>query len=75
MDGCIPTVCTSTSLYSFKRHAFLSPEEVHSMHGFHGYNFQGLSKMQAFNLIGNGMVSTSVALVLLPILRHLGFTK
>ena len=75
VDGCIPTVCTSTSLYSFKRHAFLSPEEVHSMHGFHGYNFQGLSKMQAFNLIGNGMVSTSVALVLLPVLRHLGFTK
>ena len=74
-DGSIPTTTSSTSLYSFAMHRFIDPPELHRMHGFDGYNFCGLSKQEALSLVGNGMVPTSVAIVLVPVLKHLGFLE
>ena len=71
-NGQVPTVTTSTRLWSFKEHRELLPEEMMAFHGLPNYNFGGCHMTQARNIVGNSMASTTLATVLVPVLQVLG---
>ena len=72
VDGSVPTVCTSTALWSYKLHRMITPSELLALNGFPDYNLSTLSWFEATSLAGNGMCSAALACVLLPALAALG---
>ena len=72
VHGMIPTLATSSKLWSFECHREILPEELMSMQGLSDYNFAGLTLGQCKNLIGNSMASTTLAVVLIPCFAALG---
>lgn len=75
VEGFVPTIATSSKLWSYKLHRLATPSELMAFNGFSDYNFSGLSWTDATALAGNGMCSTALCVVLLPILTALGFFR
>ena len=72
--GMLPTLTTSSLLWSYKHHRFLLPEELFHAHGVSpsSYSLYGLTAGQARLLIGNSMSATTLSLVLVAVLAGLG---
>ena len=54
---------------------FLRPEELMACHGFKGYQMLGLTKQEQMCLIGRGMSATTLAVVMVPIAKALGYCR
>lgn len=71
--GELPCVTTSSRIYAYRPHRFLTPGELMACHGFTDYDFSGLTFGESCQLVGKGMAATSLVAVLTPVLKHLGF--
>lgn len=72
LTGTVPTLTTSSRLWSYKLHRELTPDECMRIHGFSQYDLRGLSTSEAKAIIGNMMAGTALAIILCPVLRSLG---
>lgn len=61
--GCLPTVTTSTLLYSFSKDSVVLPQELFMLHGFprHMAIPPGMTQSNFRSMVGNGMCAPSLA--------------
>lgn len=72
VNGLVPTLTTSSKIWSFQEHRLLLPEECMHTHGLTKYCFAGCAGHNARTIIGNSMTATSLNVFFLPVLKQLG---
>lgn len=59
----------------FSGQRFLTPEELMAAHGFSDYRMEGLSLNEKMGLVGRGMAATTLATILAPVAKALGYFR
>lgn len=73
LNGVLKTATSSCRLYDYQIKDFLSVSTIMAAHGYEDYRWGNLSETDCYSLVGNVIMATTLATLLVPCFVELGF--